>query len=160
LVLFLLGMGRRLGYGAVDYLQLLVDGLQIGAVYALVALGFVVVYRVTGVINFAQGAFVMLGPMLAITLLARPPGGSALRLVLAAVVAVLLTAVIGMTIHRLTLHLARKASALTRIIITVGVYISVQGIALIVWGPRPYVLPAFTTFGMTDRLVHVGGLLV
>ncbi|MDR7434103.1 MAG: branched-chain amino acid ABC transporter permease [Armatimonadota bacterium] len=158
--LFLVGMGHRVGYGAADYLQLLVDGLQIGAVYALVALGFVVVYRVTGVINFAQGAFVMLGPMLTITLFGSLSGSPVFRLVVSALGAVLFVAAVGMAIHRLTLHPARKASALTRIIITVGVYISVQGIALIAWGPRPYVLPAFTTLQMVDRLVEVGSIII
>jgi branched-chain amino acid transport system permease protein len=159
-VLFLVGMGRRVGYGAADYLQLLVDGVQIGAVYALVALGFVVVYRVTGVINFAQGAFVMLGPMLTITWFESLRGSPALRLVVSALGAVLLTAAAGMAVHRFTLHPARTASALTRIIITVGVYISIQGMALIAWGPRPYVLPAFTTVQMADRLVEVAGITI
>jgi branched-chain amino acid transport system permease protein len=160
ILLVLVGMGRRLGYGAVDYLQLLVDGLQIGAVYALVALGFVVVYRVTGVINFTQGAFVMLGPMLTVSLLGGSPAVPALHLLLAAVGAVLITGVVGMGVYRLTLHPARMASPLTRIIITVGVYISIQGMGLIVWGPRPYALPAFTTLQMADRLVTVGGIAV
>jgi len=160
ILLVLVGMGRRLGYGAVDYLQLLVDGLQIGAVYALVALGFVVVYRVTGVINFTQGAFVMLGPMLTVSLLGGSPAVPALRLLLAAVGAVLTTGVVGMGVYRLTLHPARMASPLTRIIITVGVYISIQGMGLIAWGPRPYTLPAFTTLQMADRLVHVGGIVI
>ncbi len=153
-------LGRRLGYGTTEYVQLLVDGTVTGSVYALVAVGFVVVYRVTGVINFAQGAFVMLGPMLAITFLRPFGGGGAVALVTAAVAAVVVVAGIAMAIYRFTLHPARRASALSRIIITVGVYISLQGLALRTWGPRPYVMPAFSTLQMEDRLIELGGVVL
>jgi branched-chain amino acid transport system permease protein len=151
--------GRRLGYGLAEYAQLLVDGLATGSVYALVALGFVVVYRVSGVINFAQGAFVMLGPMLCISLLGPLPDTAA-GLLLAALVATAACAASGALLHRLALHPLRDAAPLARIIVTVGAYVSIQGIALKVWGPRPYVLPAFTTLSMADRLVDVGGVVV
>lgn len=151
-------LGRRLGYGVPEYLQLLVDGTVTGSVYALVALGFVVVYRVTGVINFAQGAFVMLGPMLAITFFQALGGRGAASLAAAAAVSVAATAAVAMAVHRFTLHPARGASALTHIIITVGVYITLQGLALRAWGPRPYVMPAFTTLQMADRLIDLGGV--
>src|SRR5512143_558735 len=59
-------LGQRYHFGVTDYIQFILDGLRAGAIYALVAMGFVLVYRVTGVINFAQGAFVMLGPMITI----------------------------------------------------------------------------------------------
>ncbi len=153
-------LGRRLGYGAPEYLQLLVDGTVTGSVYGLVAVGFVVVYRVTGVINFAQGAFVMLGPMLTITFLGGIGVTGGVPLAAAAATAVVVTAGIAMAVHRFTLHPARQASALTRIIITVGVYISLQGLALRAWGPRPYVMPAFSTLQMEDRLLQVGGVVV
>ncbi len=151
-------LGRRLGYGPSEYLQLLVDGTVTGSVYALVAVGFVVVYRVTGIINFAQGAFVMLGPMLTITFLSRLGGGGGGTLAAAAVAAAVLTSLLAALVYRLTLHPTRTASPLTRIIITVGVYITLQGLALRVWGPRPYVMPAFTTLQMADRLIELGGV--
>ncbi len=153
-------MGRRLGYGPTEYLQLLVDGTVTGSVYALVAVGFVVVYRVTGVINFAQGAFVMLGPMLTITFFSRLGGRGAGMLATAAVGAVVVTSLLAALVYRLTLHPTRTASPLTRIIITVGVYITLQGLALRVWGPRPYVMPAFTTLQMADRSVELGGVVL
>jgi len=151
-------LGRRLGYGPLDYLQLVLDGTVTGSVYALVAVGFVVVYRVTGVINFAQGAFVMLGPMLAITFFQTLGGHGAGVLAASALAAVAATTLVATVVHRLALHPARGASPLTKIIITVGVYIALQGLALRVWGPRPYVLPAFTTLHMADRLLQLGGL--
>ncbi len=153
-------LGSRLGYGAGEYLQLLLDGTVTGSVYALVAVGFTVVYRVTGIINFAQGAFVMLGPMLAITFYQALGSAGAGALLAGALAAVALTAALAMAVHRFALHPARGASALTRIIITVGVYISLQGLALRVWGPRPYVMPAFTTLQMADRLLELGPVAV
>ena len=59
IIVMLAGMvllGARYNFGPADYVQFALDGLRAGAIYALVALGFVTVYRVTGVINFAQGA--------------------------------------------------------------------------------------------------------
>lgn len=161
MVVVLIALGRRYGYGVTDYLQLLVDGLQAGVIYALVALGFVAVHRVTGVINFAQGAFVMLGPMLTITFYGRSwPLPPALRLLVCAVLAVVLTAIVGVAVHRLALHPARRASLLTRIIITVGIYVFIQAIALIIWGPRSYVLPAFSTLEMSDRSFFIGDVQI
>ena len=161
MVVVLIALGRRFGYGLPDYLQLFADGLQAGVIYALVALGFVAVHRVTGVINFAQGAFVMLGPMLTISLYEQnwplPPG---LRLLAAGVLATVLTAAVGMAVHRLALHPARHASLLNRIIITVGVYVFIQGVALVAWGARPYVLPAFSTLQMADRSYVVGDVVI
>jgi branched-chain amino acid transport system permease protein len=152
--------GRRHGFGVADYVQFAVDGLQAGAIYALVALGFVVVHRVTGIINFAQGAFVMLGPMLTITFLGPGPTVSAARLAASALAAVTATGLLGVAIYRLALHPARGALLLTRIMITVGVYLVLQGAALLAWGPRPYVLPAFTTLEMRDRSLRVGDVLI
>lgn len=153
-------LGSRLGYGPGEYLQLFLDGTVTGSVYALVAVGFTVVYRVTGVINFAQGAFVMLGPMLTISFYQGLGTAGAGALAAAALAAVGLTAALAMGVHRFTLHPARGASALTRIIITVGVYISLQGLALRVWGPRPYVLPAFSTLQMADHLLELGPVVI
>lgn len=152
--------GRRHGFGIADYLQFVVDGLQAGAIYALVALGFVVVHRVTGIINFAQGAFVMLGPMLTITFLGSPAATTAPRLVASALAAIAVTGALGVAIYRLALHPARGALLLTKIMITVGVYLVLQGAALLAWGPRPYVLPAFATLEMRDRSFLLGDVLI
>lgn len=161
LAVLLVASGRRFGYGIADYLQLLIDGLQAGVIYALVALGFVAVHRVTGVINFAQGAFVMLGPMLTVTFVAQHwPLGPAAGLILATALGLVLTTLIGVIVQRLALHPARHASLLTRIIITVGVYVSIQGMALIAWGPQSYVLPAFSTLQMADRNFFLGEVVI
>lgn len=159
LTLMLILLGQRHGFGALEYLQFALDGLRGGSIYALVALGFVLVYRVTGVINFAQGAFVMLGPMLTAFFYERPwPPVPGLRLALAALLAVGIVGMLGMTIERLTLYPARRASPLTRIIITVGVYLALQGAALLLWGPYAKVLPSFTTMSLADPTFRFGGV--
>jgi len=160
LLIALILLGREHGFGPADFAQFAVDGLQAGAIYALVGLGFVVVYRVTGVINFAQGGFVMLGPMLTVTFLGQRTTAEALQLLLSILRAVLLTGLVGLLTYGIALRLRRTALPLTRIMITVGVYLILQGAALLIWGPRPQVLPAFTTLSMQDRLLVVGEVVV
>ncbi len=159
----ILYLGSQKNFGPLQYAQLVLDGLRGGTIYALIALGFVTVFNVTGIINFAQGGFVMLGAMLAVTindwgaLAGWSPGP---RLATAVLVAVLATTLIGVLVERLTIYPARNAEPLTLIIITVGVYIVMQGVALIVWGTDAYSLPAFTTLAMRDRTFRLGTVIV
>ncbi len=157
----LIALGSNYNFGPADYVQFVLDGLRAGAIYALVALGFVTVYRVTGVINFAQGAFIMLGPMITISVyemeLFASPG---LDLLAGACVAIVLTAIVGILIERLALHPARHSLPLTKIIITIGAYLAIQGMGLLAWGPQGRVLPAFTTLNLADESYRFAGLLV
>src|SRR3989304_8132658 len=138
-------LGSQKNFGPLQYAQLSLDGLRGGAIYALIAMGFVMVFNVTGIINFAQGAFVMLGGMLTVTFYQMESSlPDRLHLIASAVLAVIITALIGLLIERLTIYPARKSSTLTLIIITVGVYIAMQGLGLLVWGAKAYVFPAFT----------------
>jgi branched-chain amino acid transport system permease protein len=132
-------------------LQLLIAGLTVGSIYALIALGFVVIYSVTGVINFAQGDFAMLGALLAITLSGETPLFNRSTVVnlnwplpLAIVVAALLVAWLGMGLYRFAIRPARTDAVIVQIIITIGAAIALRGVALIVWGTDPYRLPDFT----------------
>ncbi|MGF1506247.1 MAG: branched-chain amino acid ABC transporter permease [Anaerolineae bacterium] len=145
-------------YRPVQYVQLALDGLRGGTIYALVALGFVTVFNVTGIINFAQGAFAMLGAMIAVSVniaLADLPGVP--RLLLAGLAAVLITTLVGVIMERVTIFPARDAEPLTLIIITVGVFIVLQGIALLIWGTDSYSLDSFTTFETSDHIIRLGG---
>lgn len=163
-VIMFLGMvalGSRYNFGPSDYVQFVLDGLRGGAIYALVALGFVTVYRVTGVINFAQGAFITLGPLITISIYEKkwfPSDG--VNLAVAALLAVVITMLVGIAVERFTLHPARRALPLTKIIITIGVYLTIQGVALMIWGPQGHVMPAFTTLNMADQSFRFAGLLV
>ena len=156
LILFL---GSRKNLALPQYLQLILDGLRGGAIYALIALGYVTVFNVTGVINFAQGGFVMLGAMVCISffrgsfLAGVAPG---LRLVLSALLSVISVGLIGAAMERLTISPARRSPALTLIIITIGVYTVMWGAALLIWGAEPYQLPAFTTLEQSDKILRFG----
>jgi len=132
--------------------QLLLTGVTIGSIYALVALGFVLIYAVTGILNFAQGEFCMLGALFCATMLAwHTPLG------LAALLAVAAVCVLGAATERLAIEPAYGAHPLTLIIITFGVSMAFRGIALMVWGADPYTLPEFTP---GPAAVLLGGVLV
>ncbi len=120
--------------------QYLASGLVVGGVYALIGLGFVIVYRVTRIINFAQGEFVMLGALLMVT-------GRNLGLPTAAafVLAVAVVAVVGALLERVGIHPIRRAEATAALIVTIGASIAIRGTALAVWGTDPYALDAFST---------------
>ncbi len=121
-------------------LQYLATGITNGSIYALIALGFVVIHSVTSVINFAQGEFAMLGALLTISLIAAGlPQGLA---VTGAVVGVGTFAAI---LYRMALRPARDSSPLTMIIITIGAALSIRGVALAIWGTEPYAMPPFSS---------------
>jgi len=119
-----------------EALQFFFSGLTVGAVYALVALGFTLIYNASDVINFAQGEFVMLGGMTAVFLAAAgvpvPP---------AALLAVLVTVAIGLALHRFAIEPARGASAVALIMITIGASIFLRGAAQVFFDKRFHSLP-------------------
>ncbi|NPA48882.1 MAG: branched-chain amino acid ABC transporter permease [Thermodesulfobacteria bacterium] len=121
-----------------ETLQFLLSGLTSGAIYALIALGFTIIYNATEVINFAQGEFVMLGAMFMATFCAH-----GLPIPLAFVLAITFTAVAGILIERLAIYPARNASPITLIIITIGLSILIKGLAMFVWGKNPLPVPSF-----------------
>jgi len=121
-------------------IQYIVSGLTTGAIYALLAVGFVAIYNVTGIINFAQGESAMLGALIMVSLwteLGMPLG-------LAFILTVTIVAAAGAALHWLAIRPARNASPVTLIIITIGASIAIRGIALVVWGTDSYSSPAFT----------------
>ncbi len=131
--------------------QLLFSGITVGSIYALIALGFVVIYNVTGIINFAQGEFAVLGALIAVTLSQDTPiFGRAVKVTLdlplpiAIVAAVLIVSVIGILLYELAIRPAKGASVVSLIIITIGASITLRGLALITWSTDPFRLPNFT----------------
>lgn len=120
--------------------QFLVSGVTVGSIYGLVALGFTLVFNATGIINFAQGQFVMLGGLLATTF-ANTLGWP---LPAAVVAAVAVTAAIGAGIEMLAIHPMRHRPVFTLIMITLGVSIVLETAALLLWGHDPIFLPSFS----------------
>jgi branched-chain amino acid transport system permease protein len=118
------------------FLQFVFSGLTVGAIYALVGLGFTLIYNCSGIINFAQGEFVMLGGM--ITVFATAAG---VPLPLAALLAIVVTTMIGIALHRLAIAPARGAGPVALIMITIGASIFVRGVAQEVFDKRFHALP-------------------
>ncbi|MCF8475775.1 MAG: branched-chain amino acid ABC transporter permease [Pseudolabrys sp.] len=119
-----------------EFLQFAFSGLTVGAIYALVALGFTLIYKASDIINFAQGEFVMLGGM--ITVFASLAG---IALPLAALIAVVVTTVTGVALHRFAIEPARGASPVSLIMITIGASIFLRGVAQIVFDKQFHSLP-------------------
>ncbi len=125
---------------ASQLLQYVITGMTIGSVYAMVAIGFNIIYNVTEIINLAQGEFVMLGGLVMVFLhvslglpLAVAFGGTVLIVTLA-----------GLVVDRLAIRPIRQPSVLTLIIATIAASIIIKGTAMLVWGKNPYDLPAFS----------------
>ncbi|HEY5790641.1 MAG TPA: branched-chain amino acid ABC transporter permease [Gammaproteobacteria bacterium] len=120
-------------------LQFLITGITVGATYALVGLGFAIIYNASDVVNFAQGEFVMLGAMSTVALLA-----SGLPYPLAIVGAVLAVTCVGLVLQKFAIEPARGASVVATIIITIGAAIFLRGAALLLWGKDFHSLPHFS----------------
>lgn len=134
-----------------EFLQLVFSGLTVGAVYALVALGFTLIYNASDVINFAQGDFVMIGGMGTVFLAA-----AGIALPLAALIAIIAAVIVGLLLHRLAIEPARGASPVTLIMITIGASIFIKGVAQIVFDKQFHSLPAFSG----EQAIHVGGATI
>lgn len=119
-------------------IQYIFSGITTGSIYAIVAIGFNIIYNTTGIINFAQGEFVMLGGMIAITLSPLMP------LPLAIVLAVAITAVLGGAIEMTFIRWLRGPSVLRMIMITIGLSILIRESALMIWDEKVRSLPFFT----------------
>ena len=122
-----------------ELLQFAFSGLTVGAVYALVALGFTIIYNASDVVNFAQGEFVMLGGMSTVFLHA-----AGLPLGVAAFLAIVVVVAVGVALHKLAIEPARNASVVALIIITIGASIFLRGTAQIVFDKQIHRFPAFS----------------
>lgn len=134
-----------------ELLQFLLSGITVGAVYALVALGFTIIYNASDVVNFAQGEFVMLGGM--ITFFAHAAG---LPLPLAALIAIIVTAAIGVALNKLAIEPARGAPVVSLIIITIGASIFIRGATQLVFDKQLHRFPAFSG----DQPILIGGATI
>jgi branched-chain amino acid transport system permease protein len=117
-------------------MQLIVAGTAVGSVYALIAIGIVLIYKCSGVVNFAQGAFVMLGAFFtyALTRFGLPP-------VLAVAASMISMAIVGMLTERLILRPMLKAPIVAIMAVTLGILILTRAVCLAVWGPDQIAFP-------------------
>ncbi len=120
--------------------QYLITGITVGSIYAMVAVGFNIIYNVTEIINFAQGEFVMLGGLVMVSLHV----GMGLPLIAAFPATMIIVTLVGMLLDRLAISPIRRPTVLSLIIATIAASILLKGTAMFIWGKDPYDLPAFS----------------
>jgi branched-chain amino acid transport system permease protein len=122
--------------------QILVNGLSVGCIYGLIGIGFCVIYNASGIVNFAQGAFVMLGGMITYVLLTA----FHLPIIVAGVLAIIAVAGLGVVIERLVVRPLwdRNATMFVMILATLAVQIVIERATLILVGDQPKSIPVFT----------------
>lgn len=130
-------------------LQQLVNLLSLGSLYALIAIGYTLVYGVLRLINFAHGDVMMVGAYIATFALTRLPWPAAFG------VAVCGTALLGVAIERAAYRPLRTAPRLSLLITAIGASLFLENIGIVVFGGRPLAFPAI---GLFDRVLHIGGI--
>ena len=131
------------------FLQLVVVGISTGSLFAIVGMSLVLVYRATGIVNFAQGVFAVLGGLLTYSL------GQHVSLVVAALLAVLITAFVATLVAVVAVGIRGRTTPLASLIVTVGIALLAEAVLLAAFGevPRSY-------SAVSDRAWNVGGVLV
>jgi branched-chain amino acid transport system permease protein len=120
--------------------QFLVSGITSGSIYALIALGFGIIHNATGIVNFAQGEFVMLGAMTMISF----TRGVGMPVFVAFPLAVLIVMGVGWLMEIGPVRRARSNNILILVMITVGASITMREVAMLIWGKTPRTLPPFS----------------
>ncbi len=132
-------------------IEVLVGGLLSGVMYSLVAIGFVLIYKTSGVLNFAQGSMVLFAALTFVSLLERHvPFVIALVLTLAAMV------VLGIAIERLVLRPLVNKPPITLFMATLGLAYIIEGAAQLLWGTEVHGLD----LGIEDVPYEIGGVLI
>ncbi len=126
------------------FLQQLINGLVLGSIYALVALGYTMVYGILGLINFAHGDIVMVGALVALTVTQALAGSglpAPLILLLATGAAILVCVSLGVAIERVAYRPLRRAPRLAPLITAIGISILLQYTAALIWGKQYISMP-------------------
>jgi branched-chain amino acid transport system permease protein len=134
--------------------QTLVNGLSVGCIYGLIGIGFCVIYNASGIVNFAQGAFVMLGGMVTFVLLTS----LGIPMILAGALATMAVALLGVVIERLVVRPLwdRHASMFVMILATLAAQIVIERATLIAVGDQPKSIPVFTDLAP----LRIGGVAI
>jgi branched-chain amino acid transport system permease protein len=119
-------------------IQYILSGVTNGGIYAMAAIGFNIIYNTTGIINFAQGEFLMLGAMTAITLSKFMP------LFLAIIIAIVITSLVGALVDIVFIRRMKKPTVLNMIIVTIGLSILLREAALHIWDEKTRSLQYFS----------------
>lgn len=137
------------------FLGFLINGISLGSIYAIIALGYTMVYGIAKMLNFAHGDVIMVGAYIcfyASTKYGLPP-------VLAVLAAMVFCTVLGMLIERLAYKPLRAAPSLAVLITAIGMSYFLQNSALLLWSSNPKVFPNFFKIGQSSALALFGGKL-
>jgi len=133
-----------------EFIAFLISGITIGFIYALVGLGFTVIYNSTGIINFAQGEFVMVGGMVSVFLLK-----AGYTPIIAFVLAILITSIVGVLLYKLV-SLSKDSSQISLIILTLGYAIFLRGLVQIVFDKELHTMPSL----LGDGVIEIFGAVI
>jgi branched-chain amino acid transport system permease protein len=158
------------------FLQQLINGLTLGSVYALVALGYTMVYGIIGLINFAHGEVVMIGAMVSLSVITwllgmNLPLPTALVILVGLVAAILVCVAIAYSMEKVAYRPLRKAPRLAPLITAIGMSIILQNTALMIWGrnyrtfptviqPTPHNILGASMTDLQMVIVLLAGLLM
>ncbi|MFP3330262.1 branched-chain amino acid ABC transporter permease [Pseudomonas sp. SIMBA_064] len=151
-------------------LQQVLNGLVLGSIYALVALGYTMVYGIIGLINFAHGEVVMVGAMVTISVLTMLAGAGfapgLITLLLAIMAAVVVCMLLAQGMEKYAYRPLRKAPRLTPLILAIGISIALQNLAMMIWGrgyktfPEVVETQPVDVFGATVTNVQLSIMLI
>lgn len=151
-------------------LQQVLNGLVLGSIYALVALGYTMVYGIIGLINFAHGEVVMVGAMVTISVLTMLAGAGfapgLITLLLAIMAAAVVCMLLALGMEKYAYRPLRKAPRLTPLILAIGISIALQNLAMMIWGrgyktfPEVVETQPVDVFGATVTNVQLSIMLI
>lgn len=139
------------GFDIAFFVEVLVGGLLAGIMYSLVALGFVLIYKTSGVLNFAQGAQLLFAALTFVSLLER-----GLPFVLALALTFALMVALGLAIERVVLRPLVNQPPITLFMATLGISYVIEGVAQLLWGTQVHALD----LGISDVPLEFAGVLV
>ncbi len=142
-------------------LQQIINGLVLGSMYALVALGYTMVYGIIGLINFAHGDVLMVGALTSWTIIvqardAMPGIPGWMLLILSAIIAMVVCAVLNYSIEKLAYRPLRNSPRLAPLITAIGMSILLQTLAMIIWKPNPKSYPTL----LSQEPIYLGGAVI
>jgi branched-chain amino acid transport system permease protein len=121
------------------FLGLLINGILVGSIYSMVALGFVLIYKASKVLNFAQGELLMIGAYICLEIVLQLQTG----IIGAFMLTLILMAVMAVLIERLVLRRMMNSPVMSVVMVTIGIGIILRSIVLLVWGPITIHFPVF-----------------
>lgn len=128
------------------FLSYLISGIRLGSIYAIIALGYTMVYGIAKMLNFAHGDVIMIGAYVAFFALYR----AGLPLIVSLLAAVAVCTVLGITIEKLAYKPLRSATSLTVLITAIGVSYFLQNAALLLWGSTSKIFPTILDYGFIE----------